>query len=103
MTTASSRGTALRGDGLGRRTTGSIGSFVVRRARLVLVAALLAVVGFGVLGVFVLVLGAYRALRVRSALISGRPMPMDFWSLWLLTAISVVLAVVTMVLVIAEV
>jgi RND superfamily putative drug exporter len=31
--------------------TGSIGSFVVRRARLVLVAALLAVVGFGVLGV----------------------------------------------------
>ncbi|MBO0787370.1 MAG: MMPL family transporter [Actinobacteria bacterium] len=31
--------------------TGSIGSFVVRRARLVLVAALLAVVGFAVLGV----------------------------------------------------
>jgi RND superfamily putative drug exporter len=30
--------------------TGSIGSFVVRRARLVLVAAMLAVVGFGVLG-----------------------------------------------------
>src|SRR6266487_2786058 len=50
MTTASSRGRALRGKGLGRRMTGSIGSFVVRRARLVLVAALLAVVGFGVLG-----------------------------------------------------
>jgi RND superfamily putative drug exporter len=31
--------------------TGSIGRFVVRRARLVLVAAMLAVVGFGVLGV----------------------------------------------------
>jgi RND superfamily putative drug exporter len=30
---------------------GSLGSFVVRRARLVLVAALLAVIGFGVLGV----------------------------------------------------
>jgi RND superfamily putative drug exporter len=30
--------------------TGSVGSFVVRRARLVLVAAMLAVVGFGVLG-----------------------------------------------------
>jgi uncharacterized membrane protein YdfJ with MMPL/SSD domain len=31
--------------------TGSMGSFAVRRARLVLVAALLAVVGFGVLGI----------------------------------------------------
>ena len=50
MTTASSRGPALRGKGLGRGMTGPIGSFVVRRARLVLVAAMLAVVGFGVLG-----------------------------------------------------
>ena len=51
MTTASSRGPALRGKGPGRGMTGSIGNFVVRRARLVLVVALLAVVGFGVLGV----------------------------------------------------
>src|SRR5262249_58651848 len=50
MTTTSSRGPALRGTGLGRGMTGSIGGFVVRRARLVLVAAMLAVVGFGVLG-----------------------------------------------------
>ena len=50
MTTAKSRGPALRGKGQGRRMTGSIGSFVVRRARLVLVVAMLAVVGFGVLG-----------------------------------------------------
>ena len=50
MTTAKSRGPALRGMGQGRRMTGSIGSFVVRRARLVLVVAMLAVVGFGVLG-----------------------------------------------------
>jgi len=48
MTTAKSRGPALRGKG--RRITGSIGSFVVRRARLVVVAAMLVVVGFGVLG-----------------------------------------------------
>ena len=48
MTTAKSRGPALRGKG--RRMTGSIGRFVVRRARLVLVAAMLVVVGFGVLG-----------------------------------------------------
>ena len=50
MTTASSQGPALRGKGLGRGMTGSIGGFVVRRARLVLVVVMLAVVGFGVLG-----------------------------------------------------
>ena len=50
MTTASSRDPALRGKGQGRARTGPVGSFVVRRARLVLVAAMLAVVGFGVLG-----------------------------------------------------
>src|SRR5258708_15670357 len=55
MTTASSRGPAVRGKGLGRGMTGSIGSFVVRRARLVLVAAMLAVGGFGVVG-----LGGFR-------------------------------------------
>jgi hypothetical protein len=51
MTTAGGRGPALRGKRLGRGMTGPVGSFVVRRAGLVLVAALLAVVGFGVLGV----------------------------------------------------
>jgi uncharacterized membrane protein YdfJ with MMPL/SSD domain len=50
MTPASSRDPAARDEGLGRGMTGPIGSFVVRRARLVLVAAMLAVVGFGVLG-----------------------------------------------------
>jgi putative membrane protein len=60
-------------------------------------------VGFGVLGVFVLVLGAVRALRVRSALLTGRPMAMDYWFLWLLTAISIVLAVVTIALIVVEV
>src|SRR5215813_12916568 len=50
MTTANSRRPALRGEGPGRRVTGSAGGFVGRRARLVLVAAMLAVVGFGVLG-----------------------------------------------------
>jgi RND superfamily putative drug exporter len=50
MTTASSRGPAPRDKGLGHRMTGSVGSFVVRRARLVLVVAMLTVVGFGVLG-----------------------------------------------------
>jgi len=50
MTTASRRDRTLRGKRPGRRATGSVGSFVVRHARLVLVAAMLAVVGFGVLG-----------------------------------------------------
>jgi hypothetical protein len=50
VTTAKSRGPALQGIGQGRRTTGSIGGFVVRHARLVLVVAMLAVIGFGVLG-----------------------------------------------------
>jgi len=50
MTTARSRGPALRGQGRGSGMTGSVGRFVARRARLVLVMAMLAVVGFGVLG-----------------------------------------------------
>src|SRR5262245_32258699 len=50
MTTASSRGPAPRGAGRGRSMTGPVSSFVVRRARLVLVVAVLAVAGFGVLG-----------------------------------------------------
>src|SRR6516225_308785 len=58
MTTASSRDPALRDKGQRRGMTGSIGRFVVRRARLVLVAALLAVVGFGALGV-----GAFGKLK----------------------------------------
>ena len=58
MTIASRRGPALRDKGPGGRRTGSVGRFVVRRARLVLVAAMLAVIGFGVLG-----LGAFGKLQ----------------------------------------
>src|SRR5262249_57573548 len=70
MTTASSRGPALRGTGLGRGMTGSIGGFMVRRARLVLVAAMLAVVGFGVLG-----FGAFGKLQTGGFLDPGAPSP----------------------------
>src|SRR6266567_2117809 len=66
MSTASSRDPALRGTGLGSGMTGSIGSFVVRHARLVLVAAMLAVVGFGVLG-----LGAFGKLQTGGFLDPG--------------------------------
>src|SRR5260370_21759660 len=58
MTTASSRDPAARDEGLGRGMTGPAGSLVVRRARLVLVAAMPAVVGCGVLG-----LGAFGKLK----------------------------------------
>ena len=59
--------------------------------------------GFGLLGIFVIVLSAYRAQRTRAALAAGRPLPTDYWALWALTVISAVLAVATIVLVFAEV
>ena len=59
--------------------------------------------GYGVLGVFVLVLGAYRAQRIRAALTAGRQLPTDFWEIWALTVCSIALAVATIVLVLAEV
>jgi len=58
MTTKSSPGPALRGDAPGSGMTGSIGRFVVRRARLVLAVAMVAVVAFGVLG-----FGAFSKLK----------------------------------------
>ncbi len=59
--------------------------------------------GYGVLGVFVLLMGAYRAQRTRTALAAQLPMPTDYWSVWVLTATSVVLALSTIVLIFAEV
>jgi len=58
--------------------------------------------GYGLLGVFVLVLGAYRAQRVRNALAAGTPLPTDFWEIWALTVFSIVLAIATIALVLAE-
>ena len=59
--------------------------------------------GYGILGILILAIGAYRTQRVRAAVTAGRPMPSDFWTVWLLTAVSIVLAVVTIVLIFAEV
>src|SRR5215813_1535115 len=66
MTRAKGRGLALQGKVLGRGMTGSIGGFMVRRARVVLVAAMLAVVGFGVLG-----FGAFGKLKTGGFLDPG--------------------------------
>lgn len=59
--------------------------------------------GYGILGVLVLVIGAYRTQRVRASVSAGRSMPTDFWTVWLLTTVSIVLGVVTIVLIFAEV
>lgn len=59
--------------------------------------------GFGLLGVFLIVLAAYRAQRTRAALAAGRPLPTDYWALWALTVGSGILAVATIVLILVEV
>ena len=59
--------------------------------------------GYAALGVFLLLLAAYRAQRTRAALTAGGPLPMDFWAVWVLTAASIVLGVATIVLIFVEV
>ena len=48
-------------------------------------------------------LAAYRAQRTRTALADDRPLPTDYWAVWVLTAASIVLAVATIILIFAEV
>ena len=59
--------------------------------------------GYGVFGVLIILLGAYRTQRVRGALVTNDPLPADLWVIWSLTAIGVVLAVATVVLIFVEV
>jgi putative membrane protein len=59
--------------------------------------------GFGVFGIFMLVLGAYRAHRTRAALVARRPVPTDYWEITALTVFSVVLGIATVVLIFVEV
>jgi putative membrane protein len=59
--------------------------------------------GYGVFGVLILALGAWRTQRVRGALTVNDPLPADMWVIWLLTVLGVVLAVATIALVIVEV
>jgi putative membrane protein len=60
-------------------------------------------VGYGALGVFLLLMAAYRAQRVRAALAAQRPLPTDAWSIWVLTAASLALAAGTIVLVVVAI
>jgi putative membrane protein len=59
-------------------------------------------IGYGALGIFLLCMAAYRAQRVRTALAAHRPLPSDVWTLWVLTAASLVLAVFTVILIAVE-
>ena len=59
-------------------------------------------VGYGALGIVLLLMGAYRAQRVRGALAAQASLPSDAWTLWALTAFSVVLAVFTVILIAVE-
>ena len=59
--------------------------------------------GFGVFGIFMLVMGAYRAHRTRTALTAQRPVPTDYWEITALTIFSVVLGIATVVLIFVEV
>ena len=58
---------------------------------------------YGVFGVLVLAIGAYRTQRVRGALAANRPLPTDMWTVWLLTVLGLILAVATIALILVEV
>ena len=60
-------------------------------------------VGYGALGVFLLLMSAYRAQRVRAALAAQRPLPTDAWTIWVLTAASLALAAGTIGLVVVAI
>ena len=59
--------------------------------------------GFGVFGIFMLVMGAYRAHRTRAALTAQRPVPTDYWEITALTVFSIALGIATVVLIFVEV
>ena len=60
-------------------------------------------IGYGALGIFLLCMSAYRAQRVRVALAAQRPLPGDAWTIWVLTAVCLVLALFTIILIAVEV
>ena len=57
--------------------------------------------GYGVLGIFLLTYALVRARRVRAALQSNAPLPLDSWALTVTTVIGLILAVATILMVLA--
>ena len=60
-------------------------------------------IGYGALGVLLLVVSAYRTQRVRAALTAQRPLPTDAWTIWVFTAVGLALAVGTIALVVVAI
>jgi uncharacterized membrane protein YidH (DUF202 family) len=59
--------------------------------------------GYGVFGLVLLVLAAYRSRGVRSALAAQQPLPEQAWTLWLVTGFALVLGAFTVILVLVEI
>ena len=57
--------------------------------------------GYGVLGIFLLSYALVRAHRVRVALQSNEPLPLDSWALTVTTVVGLILAVATILMVLA--
>ena len=60
-------------------------------------------VGYGLLGVFLIVYALLRARRLQKVLDTGTRMTLDWWALTVVTAAGLALAVGTIVMVLAEV
>jgi len=60
-------------------------------------------IGYGLLGVFLIVYAAVNAQRIRRALDEDRPLPNDWAAILTTTAGALVLAAITMVMLVAEV
>lgn len=58
---------------------------------------------YGVFGVLLLLLAAFRTRGVRAALAAQEQLPEHSWTLWLVTGFGLVLAVLTIVLIVVEI
>jgi uncharacterized membrane protein YidH (DUF202 family) len=58
---------------------------------------------YGVFGLILVLLAAYRSASVRNSLAAQQPLPEHAWTLWLVTAFALVLGAFTIVLVLVEV
>lgn len=56
-------------------------------------------VGYGVLGLFLLFVAAYRARRSQAAIQADAPLPADTWTVWVLSGFGAVLGAATIYLV----
>ena len=58
-------------------------------------------VGFGLFGVLLLAMAAYRQHRVRTAFRTGADAPVDEWAVWVVFGVAAVLGLLTILLILA--